>query len=198
MPAGVLVSFNAPALNDNDEVTFVANVRRERDPMRARDDGVAAFEQALQIEVETVTGLDENDRAAAQFAIGIHADGLHRVLFEQIAIILNGSPLHSAAPRGDRFADSATRGTRPSNRGNAVAATQLDPLLDRLSTDDAFREKILGNPVAGLAEYGFRVDPTEIPAVRRLPSKKDLVAQREKIKAGIVDNACLIFFAQAT
>jgi putative modified peptide len=120
------------------------------------------------------------------------------VLFERIATIFNGSPLHSPAPRGDRFADSATCGTRLSNRGNAVAATQLDPLLDRLSTDDAFREKILGDPAAGLAEYGFRVDPAEIPAVRRLPSKKDLVAQREEIKGGVADHVCLIFFAQAT
>src|SRR5712691_5956563 len=31
MPAGVLVGFDAPALNDNDELAFVANVRRGRD-----------------------------------------------------------------------------------------------------------------------------------------------------------------------
>jgi hypothetical protein len=31
VPAGVLVGFDAPALNDNDELTFVANVRRGRD-----------------------------------------------------------------------------------------------------------------------------------------------------------------------
>jgi hypothetical protein len=31
VPAGVLVGFDAPALNDNDEIAFVANVRRERD-----------------------------------------------------------------------------------------------------------------------------------------------------------------------
>src|SRR6516165_934342 len=31
VPAGVLVGFDAPALNDNDELTFVASVRRERD-----------------------------------------------------------------------------------------------------------------------------------------------------------------------
>jgi hypothetical protein len=31
VPAGVLVSFDAPALNDNDELTFVAAVRRGRD-----------------------------------------------------------------------------------------------------------------------------------------------------------------------
>jgi len=31
MPAGVLVGFDAPVLNDNDELAFVANVRRGRD-----------------------------------------------------------------------------------------------------------------------------------------------------------------------
>ena len=31
VPTGVLVGFDAPALNDNDELTFVANVRRGRD-----------------------------------------------------------------------------------------------------------------------------------------------------------------------
>ena len=31
VPAGVLVGFDAPALNDNDELAFVASVRRERD-----------------------------------------------------------------------------------------------------------------------------------------------------------------------
>ncbi len=33
VPAGVLVGFNAPALNDNDELALVANVRRGRDTL---------------------------------------------------------------------------------------------------------------------------------------------------------------------
>jgi hypothetical protein len=33
VPAGVLVSFDTPALNDNDELAFVANVRRGRDEL---------------------------------------------------------------------------------------------------------------------------------------------------------------------
>ena len=33
VPSGVLVGFNAPALNDNDEMAFVATVRRERDEL---------------------------------------------------------------------------------------------------------------------------------------------------------------------
>ena len=33
VPAGVLIGFDAPALNDNDELAFVANVRRGRDTL---------------------------------------------------------------------------------------------------------------------------------------------------------------------
>ena len=33
VPSGVLISFDAPALNDNDELAFVANVRRGRDTL---------------------------------------------------------------------------------------------------------------------------------------------------------------------
>jgi len=33
VPAGVLIGFDAPALNDNDELAFVANVRRGRDEL---------------------------------------------------------------------------------------------------------------------------------------------------------------------
>jgi hypothetical protein len=33
IPAGILVGFNEPALNDNDELAFVANVRRGRDTL---------------------------------------------------------------------------------------------------------------------------------------------------------------------
>lgn len=79
-----------------------------------------------------------------------------------------------------------------------MTAPQLDQLLDRLSSDDAFREKMLGDPVNALAEQGFRVDAADVPAVRRLPSKEALRSQRETIKGPITDHVCLIFFAQAT
>jgi putative modified peptide len=78
-----------------------------------------------------------------------------------------------------------------------VTSTQLDQLLDRLAKDDAFREKALGDPVAAFAEHGFRVDPSEVPTVRRLPSKQALATERERIKGAFSpDHVCLIFFAQ--
>lgn len=61
----------------------------------------------------------------------------------------------------------------------------IDAILDRLSTDDQFREQMLGDPVATLGAMGVKVDPADIPAVRSLPSKESLQADRTAIKAAI-------------
>jgi putative modified peptide len=73
---------------------------------------------------------------------------------------------------------------------------QLDSLLDRLSTDDAFREKMLGDPVAALAEHGIAVDPASVPTARQLPSKDALVRDRATIRSQVADTAKLDFFFQ--
>ena len=52
---------------------------------------------------------------------------------------------------------------------NTVAGVELDKILDRMQNDAAFREKLLGDPAAALAEHGVDVDPATIPAVRTLP-----------------------------
>src|SRR4051812_36669905 len=52
-------------------VNFCADMRRERNPARARRYGTAPFEKAFDIEIESVAWLDEENRAAAQLAIGI-------------------------------------------------------------------------------------------------------------------------------
>lgn len=74
--------------------------------------------------------------------------------------------------------------------------SQLDALLDRLGTDDAFREKMLGDPVAALAEHGIKVDPATVPAQRQLPSKEALLRDRATIRSKIADEAKLDFFFQ--
>lgn len=63
-----------------------------------------------------------------------------------------------------------------------ATSDQLDKVLDRLGSDDQFREKFLGDPVAALAEHGVQIDPADVPAVRSLPSKEALQAQRATIK----------------
>ncbi|MBA8882637.1 NHLP-related RiPP peptide [Dokdonella fugitiva] len=70
--------------------------------------------------------------------------------------------------------------------GKGIASSeQLDQLLDRLGTDDQFREKFLGDPAAALAEHGVQVDPGSVPAVRNLPSKEALQSQRAEIRAKV-------------
>jgi putative modified peptide len=64
-----------------------------------------------------------------------------------------------------------------------VGGQQLDAILDRLENDVGFREKLLGDPAAALAEHGVTLDPAAIPAVRQLPSQDAVRQQRDAIKA---------------
>lgn len=64
-------------------------------------------------------------------------------------------------------------------------------ILDRLSSDQAFREQMLGDPASALASYNLEVDPAKIPAVRRLPSASDLADMRQQT-AGVPDPAAKV------
>lgn len=70
----------------------------------------------------------------------------------------------------------------------------VDQLLDKLSTDDAFREQFLGNPALVLHTMGVTVDPAQVPAVRKLPSKADIQKNRDAIKAKLEGRAGLMIF----
>ncbi|MBY0239583.1 MAG: NHLP-related RiPP peptide [Burkholderiaceae bacterium] len=75
----------------------------------------------------------------------------------------------------------------------------LDTLLDKLSSDDAFREQMLGNPAQALAGIGLNIDPAQIPAIRTLPSKDALAADRATIQAKLDSAAgALPFFLSGT
>lgn len=76
-------------------------------------------------------------------------------------------------------------------KGNLPPA-QLDALLDRLSTDDAFREHLLGDPASALKEYGLSIDPAALPAARKLPSKDELKQARGAVKEKVGNNLGLI------
>jgi putative modified peptide len=69
-----------------------------------------------------------------------------------------------------------------------------DELLDKLSTDDQFREQFLGNPALVLHTMGVDVDASQVPAIRRLPSKESLKANRDAIKAKVAGKAGLVWF----
>ena len=74
-------------------------------------------------------------------------------------------------------------------------SAQLDQILSRLGSDDAYREKFIGDPVGAFSEYGIAVDPSEVPAVRTLPSKDALRTQAAAIRAKADGKSCLAFFA---
>lgn len=71
---------------------------------------------------------------------------------------------------------------------------QIDSLLDRLGSDDGFRERMLGDPASAFAEHGITVDPATVPAVRTLPSKDAIESQRAAIQAHIAPQPALAIF----
>ena len=58
----------------------------------------------------------------------------------------------------------------------------IDAILDRLGTDQAFREKMLGDPKAAFAEHGIDVDETQVPATRSLPPMEEIKRNRQEFK----------------
>ncbi len=59
---------------------------------------------------------------------------------------------------------------------------QIRYLLNRLATDDAYRQKIESDPIGTLAEQGIEVTPADIPADGvHLPSKEDISAQLDAL-----------------
>ena len=70
----------------------------------------------------------------------------------------------------------------------------VDTLLDRLSSDDQFREQFLGNPALVLHTMGVNVDPAQVPAVRKLPSKEALRQNRDAIRSKLAGQAGLAIF----
>ena len=64
----------------------------------------------------------------------------------------------------------------------------LDLLLSKLSGDDGFRQRFLSDPHIALGDLGMRIDAAQIPALRSLPSKEVIAANRDAIK-GKLENA---------
>ena len=63
--------------------------------------------------------------------------------------------------------------TKPSFTREAI-----DMLLTKLSSDDQFREHMERDPVAALQLIGITTDASKLPAVRKLPSKEKIHANR--------------------
>lgn len=70
----------------------------------------------------------------------------------------------------------------------------VDTLLDKLSSDDQFREQFLGNPALVLHTLGVSVDPAQVPAARRLPPKDAIRQNRDAIRSKLAGQAGLAIF----
>jgi len=64
----------------------------------------------------------------------------------------------------------------------------LDLLLSKLAGDDAFRHRFLIDPQVALGGLGIQLDASRIPALRSLPAKEVIAANRHAIK-GKLDSA---------
>ena len=68
-----------------------------------------------------------------------------------------------------------------------------DKLLDKLSSDSDFREQFIGDPVGVLKDMGVDADPAELPAVRKLPSKDAIKANRADFRAKLTGSSRMGF-----
>jgi putative modified peptide len=73
-------------------------------------------------------------------------------------------------------------------------SAELTKVLDKLAKDDAFRERMLGDPVGALGTLGISLDPSEVPAVRSLPSKDSISADQATLQSTAVNADTMIIF----
>lgn len=71
---------------------------------------------------------------------------------------------------------------------------QLRIVLDKLASDDAFRDRLLGDPVGALSNLGIVLPPELVPAVRSLPSKEDIVADQDALHSKLESNDRMVLF----
>ncbi|MCG2584857.1 NHLP-related RiPP peptide [Massilia sp. TS11] len=71
----------------------------------------------------------------------------------------------------------------------------IETLLDKLATDDAFRDQLSADPLGTLASIGLTPDPSEVPATPTLPPKHVVAANRATLHAALTaGNEDFIYF----
>jgi putative modified peptide len=73
-------------------------------------------------------------------------------------------------------------------------SSELSTVLDKLASDDAFREHLLGDPVGALGTLGIQLDPSQVPAVRSLPSKDTVAADQNALHQQMVTAGNMVIF----
>ncbi len=72
----------------------------------------------------------------------------------------------------------------------------VSDFLNKLATDDEFRQSVENDPVKIYAEYGFALDPAEISGEIKLPSKEEITRNLELYRQRGEDiHPMLIFLA---
>lgn len=64
-----------------------------------------------------------------------------------------------------------------------ITAQLADTLLDKLSTDDSFRDQFTRDPAGALKSLGANIDPAQVPAVSSLASKEQIKESRDALRA---------------
>lgn len=70
----------------------------------------------------------------------------------------------------------------------------IDLFLAHLSADDAFRQQLIERPLETFGTVGIAIDATRIPAIRTLPSKQIIAANRALIKDRLQGQCAMALF----
>ena len=73
-------------------------------------------------------------------------------------------------------------------------SSDIDLLLHKLENDETFRARLLRDPVAALDSIGIDLDPEDIPATIKLPSKETIARDRMDIMDKLDSSAGAIPF----
>lgn len=71
---------------------------------------------------------------------------------------------------------------------------QLSSVLDKLSSDDQFRARLLANPVATLAGLGITLSPQDVPDELSLPSKAEIAGDRSELMKQLESTGSMVPF----
>lgn len=77
----------------------------------------------------------------------------------------------------------------------APSSDAVAKVLESLSTNQAFREQMLGDPVGALKAHGIEVNPADVPATRSLPSMAEVAKIHQQYLADpATDKSCIAVF----
>jgi|GEM_PF-2825844 len=72
---------------------------------------------------------------------------------------------------------------------------QARAFLQRLADDPGFREKVQSDPASTLSEYGFKIDPANLPKRPiQLPKPEEIRANLDRMSGELTSGMAIIFF----